>query len=327
MKAILWTRYGPPESLQLGEIEKPEPKDHEILVNVRAATVTAGDIEVRSMKIQPLYRPLMRLYVGWRRPVRMRVLGQELAGVVEAVGKGVRGFLPGDAVVGLPGASFGAYAEYVCIPDRDGAAVLAHKPANLSFEEAACLPFGGLEAMHMLQLGKLQAGETILVNGAGGSIGTAVVQLARHYGAEVTAVDLEEKHAMLRDLGAAHVFDHTKVDFTRRGEAYDVVFDVIGKASAYRVMRTLNPGGRLLAANPQISHYLMRMFAGRREGKRVITWSSHSSVENLQALVRLAESGQFRPVVDRVFEMDQAVEAHRYGESGRKKGNVVIRIG
>jgi NADPH:quinone reductase-like Zn-dependent oxidoreductase len=229
MKAVIWTAYGPPEVLQLQEIEKPAPRDNEVLIKVHAATVTAGDCEMRSLKF-PLFLSLpMRLFAGPLRPTRVRIIGQELAGEVEAAGKEVTRFKPGDQVFGALGFGKGAYAEYICLPEEAEDDVLAIKPANLTYEEAAALPVGGMEALHYLRQGKIQPGHKVLINGAGGSIGTMGVQLAKHHGAEVTGVDSTAKLDMLRSLGADHVMDYTQEDLTKAGRKYDVVFDVVGK--------------------------------------------------------------------------------------------------
>jgi NADPH:quinone reductase-like Zn-dependent oxidoreductase len=230
MKAIIWTEYGPPEVLQLQEVEKPVPKNNEVLVRVYATTVTAGDCEMRRLKL-PLGMSLpMRLYAGLRKPTRIKILGQELAGEIAAAGQEVRKFKPGDPVFAVLGIGGGAYAEYCCLPEEPGetGGVMAIKPSNLAYEEAAAIPLGGLEALHFLRKANIQSGEKVLINGAGGSIGTMGVQLARHFGAEVSAVDSSGKLDMLRSLGADEVVDYTREDVTQRGDRYDLVFDVPG---------------------------------------------------------------------------------------------------
>jgi NADPH:quinone reductase-like Zn-dependent oxidoreductase len=233
MKAMVWTKFGPPEVLQLQEVAKPAPKDHEVLIRIYATTVTAGDCELRGLKFPLGLRLPIRIFVGLIRLIRQRpmILGQELAGEIEAVGKDVKRFRKGDQVFGWSGLGLGAYAEYKCLPE-DG--VLAIKPANISYEEAAVLAVGGLDAVHFLRKGHIQSGQKVLINGAGGSIGTFAVQFGKYFGAEVTAVDSTGKLDMLRSIGADQVIDYTQEDFTKIGETYDVIFDVVGKSSFSR---------------------------------------------------------------------------------------------
>jgi NADPH:quinone reductase-like Zn-dependent oxidoreductase len=310
--------------LQLQDIETPVPEDDEIRIRIRATTVSAGDAELRGLKFSPLVRPLFRAYVGIDRPRRMTVLGQELAGEVELVGKDVTRFKPGDAVFGTPGLRLGGYAEYTCMP-ANGA--LARKPDGVTYEQAATLPVGGIEALHALRQAELRSGESILVNGAGGCIGTYAVQLAKNLGAEVTAVDSTPKLEMLRSIGADQVLDYTREDFTRRGEQYDVVFDVIGKAPFAGVLRSLKPGGRFAVGNPKMVHRLGRTWAEATGRAKVFTWSSGMSEENLAYLAGEIEAGRIKAVIDRAFPLEQTAEAHRYAETGEKKGHIVITVG
>ena len=323
MRAAVWTAYGPPDVLQLREVETPTPKDDEVLVRVHATTVSAGDTEVRSMKIALGLGVPMRLFVGLRRPKRITILGTEFAGVIEAVGDGVTRFAPGDAVFGQTGETMGAYAEYVRV-SQDG--TIAAKSADLSFEEAATISLGGLEALHFLHRARVQDGESVLVLGAGGSIGTAAVQLAKVYGAEVTAVDSGEKLDMLRSIGADHVIDYTQEDVTRQSRTYDIIFDVPGKGSYGACMRSLRDGGRFLVANPHFSTLIRAPFTRITSGKRVIPWSTEDQPDDLQYLKKLYEEGKMRPVVARTFPLEEIADAHRFQESGEKLGSIVVTV-
>ncbi|MBN1965077.1 MAG: NAD(P)-dependent alcohol dehydrogenase [Anaerolineae bacterium] len=322
MKAIVWTQYGPPEGLQLKEVPQPTPKDNQVLIKVHATTVTAGDCETRSLKVPLLLRLPMRLYMGPIRP-RGMILGQELAGEVEAVGKDVTRFKPGDQIFAAPGISFGGYAEYACLGED---AVMALKPANMSYEEAAAVPVAGLEALYFLRKGNIQRGEKVLIVGAGGSIGTFGVQLARYYGAEVTALDSTGKLDMLRSIGADHVIDYTREDFTRSGETYDVIFDVIGKSPFTGSLRSLKPQGRYLLANPQLSHLVRGPWGSLTSGRRIVSGGATQLTEDLVHLRGLIEAGAIRTIIDRTYPLAQMVEAHRYVETGQKKGHVVITV-
>ncbi len=246
MKAILWTGYGPPDVLQLGEVEKPAPREGEVLIRIHATTAFQGDCELRRLKLPLLLQLVLRMYLGFRRPRRITILGQELAGEVEAAGSGVRKFKPGDRVFGTTGFRLGAYAEYICLPEEKG---LAIKPANMTYEQAAAVPVGGLEAWYFLKQANLNSRQKVLINGAGGSIGTFAVQIARAYGAEVTAVDSTGKLDMLRSIGAEHVIDYTCQDFTQRGQVYDVIFDVVGKSPFSRSIQSLTKEGVYLLGN------------------------------------------------------------------------------
>jgi NADPH:quinone reductase-like Zn-dependent oxidoreductase len=328
MKAVIWTAYGPPDVLNLRDVEVPAPKGDEVLIRVAASTVTTGDCEMRSLKMPPYLALPIRLYVGFSQPTRITIPGQELAGVIEAVGNEVTRFKPGEAIFGTTGFGLGAYAEYVCLPEQRSAmgAMLEIKPANLTFEEAAAVPIGGLEALHYLRQANIQSGQKVLVNGAGGSIGTIAVQFARHLGAEVTAVDSTVKLDMLRSIGAHKVIDYTHVDFTGNGETYNVIFDVAGKSPFSSSLRSLKPHGYYLLGNPSLAHRLRGRLASPGDGKHVIVGASGYRSENLAYLGELLEAGAIKPVIDRVYPLEQAAEAHRYVETGQKKGSVAIRI-
>jgi NADPH:quinone reductase-like Zn-dependent oxidoreductase len=325
MKAIVCTKFGPPDVLQLQEVAKPAPKDNEVLIRVHVATVTAGDCELRSLKFPLLLQLLARIGFGFRGP-RKKILGQELAGEIEAVGKEVTRFRKGDQVFGWSGLRLGAYAEYTCLPE-DG--VLDIKPSNMTYEEAAVLPVGGLDAVHFLRKGHIQSGQKVLINGAGGSIGTFAVQLARYFGAEVTAVDSTGKLDMLRSIGADQVIDYTQADFTKSGETYDVIFDVVGKSSFTRSVRSLTHNGRYLLGNSRLSQRVRGQWTSRRSSKQVILWAARTAseyTEDFKFLTELIEAGKIHSVIDRCYPLEQTAEAHRYVDTGHKKGNVVITV-
>jgi NADPH:quinone reductase-like Zn-dependent oxidoreductase len=329
MKAIVWTRYGPPDVLQLQEVEKPVPKDDEILIRIRATTVTAGDCETRSLQFPIYLSLLMRLWWGLLKPKGTAIPGTELAGEVEAVGRNVTLFKEGDPVFGAAGLNFGAAAEYICLPEKPGEMEggVAIKPANMTYEEAAAVPFGGRDALHFLRKGRIQSGQKILINGAGGSIGTFAVQLAKYFGAEVTAVDSGEKLDMLRSIGADHVIDYKREDFTESGEVYDVIFDVVGKLSFSPNAKSIKPDGTYITANPRLPQMVQGLWTSMRSSKKVVMETASGTVEDLVFLKRLIEAGKLKAVIDRCYPLEEIAEAHRYVETGQKQGNVVITIG
>lgn len=326
MKAVIWTNYGPPEVLALREVEKPTPGDYKVLIKIRCATVFAGDAEMRALKLPILIRIPLRLYAGFSKPKRITILGQEMAGEIEAVGKDVRDFKPGDPVFGTTGFTMGGYAEYICLDGRAGEAVLAIKPRNMTFAEAAAVPVGGLEALHFMRKADLRAGSKILINGAGGSIGTFAIQLAKNAGAIVTAVDSAQKLEILRAIGADHVIDYATHDFTKNGETYDVILDVVGKSSFSASLKSLNENGRYLLANPGVSQMLRGLFPFLYGSKQVIIGPANRKTQDLIALRELIEADKLKTVIDRTYPLDQVVEAHRYVDSGQKTGNVILEI-
>jgi len=324
MKAVVWTGYGGPGVLKLAEVEKPVPKDNEVLIKIIATTVTAGDCEVRSLRVAYwLWLPL-RLSLGFFKP-KKRILGMEFAGVVEAVGKEVTHLSKGDNVFASSGMDFGSYAEYICFP---GDLPIAKKPNNMTFQEAACVPIGGLNALHYLRLANIKKGEKVLVYGATGSIGTFAVQLAKHFGGVVTAVGSARNLDMIRDVGAVEAFDYQKTDFTKLGKRFDVIFDVVGKAPFFRTMKCLNKNGRLLLASPKLSQLLFGSWLTKRnkDGKKVITTFPEDTSDDLFYLKELIESGKIRSVIDRQYPLVQIPDAHRYVEKGQKGGHVVISV-
>jgi NADPH:quinone reductase-like Zn-dependent oxidoreductase len=328
MKAIVWTKYGPPDVLQLKEVDKPSPKDNEVLVKIYATTVTAGDCELRSLNL-PFYISFpMRMWIGFNKPKENTIPGTELAGEIEAVGAGVKLFKPGDQVYGSAGMGFGANAEYICLPEQPGEMEggVAIKPANMTFEQAAAVPFGGRDALHFLRKGNIQDGQKILINGAGGSIGTFAVQLAKHFGAEVTAVDNTEKLDVLRSIGADQVVDYTKEDFTKRGEVYDVIFDVVGTVSFSQSAGSITKNGTYLLANPVKGQLVRGPLTRMTSSNKVIMETASGTPEDLDLLRELIEEGKLKAVIDRVYSLDQIVEAHRYVETGQKIGNLVIKV-
>lgn len=329
MRAVIWTKYGPPDVLQLKEVEKPTPKDNEVLIKIHATTAATPDTELRRLKLPLLFAIPLRLYIGVIKPTRITILGTEFAGEIESAGKDVTRFKPGDPVFGYTGLGMGTYAEYVCLQENPSglAGVLGTKPVNLTYEEAAAIPFGGLEALHSLGKANIQRGQKVLIVGAGGSIGTYAVQLAKLYGAEVTGVDHAVKLDMLRSIGADHVIDFTREDFTKNGQMYDVILDTIDKSPFSGSLRSLNENGTYLNANPGVYDRLRWQWSSKRSTKKVIPWTADYSTDNLLALKELIEAGKIKPVIDRVYPLEQIVEAHRYVDTGQKKGNVVVTTG
>jgi NADPH:quinone reductase-like Zn-dependent oxidoreductase len=303
MKAIVAEKYGPPEVLQLREVEKPAPKENEILVKVRATTVTAGDFRMRSFTVPPLFWLPARISLGFTKP-KQPIFGMELAGDVEAIGRDVTRFKAGDQVFASTlTEGFGAYAEYKCLPER---AMVATKPANMSYEEAAAVPIGATTALRLLRKGNIQPGQKILIWGASGSLGTYAVQLARYFGANVTGVCSTANLNMVQSLGAEHVVDYTKEDLSSRTERYDTIFDTVAKAPKSVASKALTPNGAFVS---------------------IAKLDTKEKMENLLFIRELIEAGEIRAVIDRCYPLESMVEAHRYVDGGHKKGNVVITVG
>jgi NADPH:quinone reductase-like Zn-dependent oxidoreductase len=323
MKAVVCTRYGPPDVLELREVERPVPKDDEVLVRVHATTAARGDCELRSLKLPLLLQVPVRVGFGFRGP-RRKILGQELAGEVDSVGEAVTRFKKGDRVFAFTGFRLGGYAEYDCLPEKG---LVAAMPANMSYEESAAVPVGGLHALHFLRRADIQPGRKVLIVGAGGSIGTFAVQLAKSSGAEVTGVDSGRKLDVVRSIGADHMVDYMKEDFTKRGETYDVIFDVIGKSEFSATFRCLNEKGTYLLGNPGLGQLIRVPLTSKKGGRKVIGGTVSYKVEELVALKELIEVGKVKSVIDRRYQLEQIVEAHRYVDEGQKIGNVVVSVG
>lgn len=302
MKAIVCTKYGPPEVLQLREVEKPAPKDNEVLIKVNATAVTSSDCYVRGLNLPLLYRIAARIALGFRKP-RQPILGMVFAGMVESVGRNVRLFKSGDRVFGIDRFAFGAYAEYKCIPE-DG--VITAAPLNVTVEEAAALPYGGTLALSFLR-GKIQRGQKILIYGASGAVGSSAIQMAKCFGAHVTGVCSSANLELVKTIGADKTIDYTKEDVTTMVDTYDVIFDAVGKrkSKGFQYAKILSPMGRYLSVD---------------------NGSPKLHSEDLILLKKLVEAGKIKPVIDRCYPLEQMAEAHRYVDQGHKKGNVVITV-
>jgi NADPH:quinone reductase-like Zn-dependent oxidoreductase len=322
MKAIIWTKYGSPDCLKLQEVEKPVPNDNEVLIKVHAASVTTADIELRKSNTFSVFWLPMRIYIGLFKPTRIKILGQEVAGKIEGVGKDVIKFKVGDPVYAWSALRLSGYAEYICLSEN---AMMAIKPDNISFEEAAVISVGAFEAWHYLK-GNIQVGQRVLVVGAGGTIGTFGVQIAKYLGAEVTAVDSTSKLDMLHSIGADHVIDYTQVDFTKTNQTYDVIFDAPGKTSFSRCKKLLKPNGQFLTANPGIADQFRTMWDVFLRRRQTAPDSINQRHEEFMSLRELIAEGKIKSIIDRIYQLEQTAEAHRYVETGYKKGNVVITL-
>ena len=318
MKAIVYEKFGPPEVMQLREVDKPSPKANEVLIKIHATTVAAEDPGTRSSPgLNGLLKP------------KNPILGWYLAGEVEAVGRDVGRFQVGDPVYGSAGSRLGTYAEYICLPED---AALAIKPANMSYEEAAAIPNGALTALPFLRdRGEIRSGQKVLINGASGTVGTSGVQFAKYYGAEVTGVCSTTNLDLVKSLGADHVIDYTQEDFTQNDQTYDIIFDAVGKSSFAECKGSLKEGGIYLTTFPNPAAISGRIFppkAGKKRASFAATGlrKGHDKAKDLDFIRELVEAGKIRAVIDRTYPMEQIVEAHRYVETGRKKGDVVITV-
>jgi NADPH:quinone reductase-like Zn-dependent oxidoreductase len=322
MKAIVYQRYGPPEVLQLKEVPSPTPREDEVLIEVHATTATSADARLRAMNLPAGFGLIGRLAFGVSAP-RRRILGVELSGVIVATGKKVTRWQPGTPVFAMTGASMGCYAEQRALPE--GGAI-ARKPANLTFEEAAALSFGGTTALDFFRRGKLAKGERLLVNGASGAVGTAAVQIAKQFGAHVTGVCSTANLELVRSLGADAVIDYTQDDFATGGERYDLIMDTVGTAPFARSKGSLKPGGRLLLVLAGLPDTLGALLGSMATDKKVVAGPAGERVEDLRLLADLAEQGKYRPIIDQIYPLERMAEAHARVDSGRKRGNVAVTV-
>ncbi len=317
MKAIECTKYGSPDFLKLVEIEKPTPKENEVLIKIHATSVTSGDARIR--RADPF---IIRFIFGWKKP-RKSVLGVVVAGEIEAVGKAVTNFNVGDQVFGSAGMNFGAHAEYVSVSEN---AVLALKPTSMSYEEAAAIPFGATAALHFLRAANIQQGQKVLINGASGAIGTLAVQLAKNQGARVTAVCSTSNIEMVKSLGADNVIDYTKQDFSKNGETYDVIFDTVGKSSFWGALKSLNKKGYLLMASAGMGLLMGSAIVSLFISKKIVSGVIKETAEDMNFIKQSIENGKLKAVIDKTFSLEQTAMAHAYVDTGHKKGNVIIRV-
>ena len=325
MKAIVYTRYGPPDVLQVKEVEKPIPKDDEILVRIHATTVTAGDVTLRSLKVPSfLFWVLARINYGLTGP-RKTVLGSDLAGEIEAVGRDVKHFRKGDQIFGTTTIDvLGAHAEYTCVPEEG---VVAIKPANITYEEAAAVSHGALTALFFLRdKGHIQPGHQVLINGASGGVGTFAVQLAKAFGAQVTGVCSTANLELVKSLGADKIIDYTKEDFTQSNETYDIIFDTVGKSSFSRCKSSLKPEGVFLAPVWGLKELVQMLWTSIASSKKVVIGVTVDRKQDLILLKELIEAGKIKSVIDRRYSLEQIAEAHRYVDQGHKKGHVAITL-
>lgn len=320
MRAVICTEHGSVDVLKLVDLPKPVPKDNEVLIKIHASTVTMGDSEIRRFIIPTPFRTFLRVAMAIKNP--KKILGQELAGEVEAIGRSVTKFKVGDKVFTPTDIGLGAHAEYKCLPEKHP---IAHIPANMNYQEAATIPTGGLNGLYFIRKAALKEGDSLLINGAGGSIGTYALQIAKLMGVEVTCVDSADKLEMLTSIGADHVIDYKSEDFTKNGKTYDAIIDIVGSCKISGVMSSLNKYGRFIMGNSRIPETIKAMFVSK-DGKKAIAALADYKIDDLNYLKGLIEAGQVKAVIDKVYPLEQMKEAHEYVDAGKKKGNLVISL-
>ncbi len=330
MKAVVYTQYGSPDVLRLAEVPIPEPRDNEVRVRVYATPIGYGDLTMRNFANLTAGRFNMpaafyfpaRIAVGWKRP-KINILGGELAGEIEAIGKAVTKFKPGDQVYAYVGMKMGANAEYICLPESG---TIGLKPANMSYEQASTLPYGAIMASSLLRKVQIQSGQKVLINGASGGIGSVAVQLAKHLGAEVTGVCGTPRLEYVKSLGADAVIDYTKEDFTQNSKTYDLIFDILGRCVFQRTKHSLKPNGTLLFASFKMKQLKEMLWTSITGGRRVICAMASEKAEDLIITKELVEGGKLKTIIDRCYPLEQTAEAHRYLESAQQKGHVVLVV-
>lgn len=323
MKAVIYKKYGAPNVLKLSQVSKPAPKDNEVLIKIHATSVTTGDQKARSLDLPRGYGLIGRLVFGILGPKR-QTLGTEYAGRIVATGPSVTHFNVGDDVFAYPGAKFGGYAEYATVAED---AAIALMPASSSYKEAAGLSFGGATALNFLRdKAGIQSGDKVLINGASGGVGTAAVQIAKHFGAHVSGVCSTDNMDLVRSIGADDVIDYTRDDFSWQENAYDIILDTTGAITYQSTQKALRSGGRFLMVSGDLPQLLSMIFATKTDGKKGIGGYAPEKAEELKFIAELVEAGQFSPVIDRCYSLDQIQEAHAYVDTGRKKGNVIINV-
>ena len=321
MKAATCSKYGSTEFLKIEEVKKPIPKDNELLIKIHASTVTLGDTEIRSYKIPIAFRLFLRILLAIRNP--KLILGQELAGEVESTGKNVTKFKVGDKVFAPTDIALGGHAEYRCLKESHPIALL---PSNMNYGEAATLPTGGLNGLCFLRKAEVKSGDKVLINGAGGSIGTYSTQIAKAWDAEVTCIDSAEKLDMLKSIGADYVIDYKSEEFTENGKTYDAIIDIVGNLGINQVVNSLNTNGRFILGNPSLSQTFASKIKSLPDGKKAMAALADYTKEDVEFLKKMAEEGKIKAIIDKTYSLEEIAEAHEYVEAGLKKGNLVITI-